>query len=106
MEQAMGIEPTVWLTSVRERTVEKRIRSGRQNETHKVPGVVAAVPGSRHEPLNDRSTRSQRVPNSHGSFDFEETDRVVLGDIRGTSKRCLWMAGKLLTDARETSYWI
>jgi len=47
-----------------------------------------------------------RLPNSHGSFDFEETGRVVLGDIRGTRKRCLGMAGKLLTDARETSYWI
>jgi len=29
---------------------------------------------------------------------------VVLGDIRGTRKRCLGMAGELLTDARETSY--
>jgi hypothetical protein len=35
---------------------------------------------------------------------FEETDRVVLGDIRGTRKRCLGMVRKLLTDARETSY--
>ena len=56
----------VWRTSVRERTVQKRIRS----------------------------------------FDFEDTDRVVLGDIRGTRKRCLGMIPELLTDARETSYWI
>ena len=37
---------------------------------------------------------------------FEETDRVVLGDIWGIRKRCLGMVRKLLTDARETSYWI
>jgi len=30
----------------------------------------------------------------------------VLGDIRGTRKRCLGMVPELLTDARETSYWI
>jgi len=30
------------------------------------------VPGSRHEPLNDRSTRSRRAPNSHGSFDLRK----------------------------------
>ncbi len=47
-----------------------------------------------------------REQSKDGSFDFEETGRVVLGDIRGTRKRCLGMAGKLLTDARETSYWI
>jgi len=29
-----------------------------------------------------------------------------LGDIGGTRKRYLGMARKLLTDARETSYWI
>jgi hypothetical protein len=28
----------------------------------------------------------------------------VLGNIRGTRKRCLGMVRKLLTDARETSY--
>src|SRR6266403_6225686 len=32
--------------------------------------------------------------------------RTTLGDIRGTRKRCLGMVRKLLTDARETSYWI
>ncbi len=82
----MGIEPTVWLTSVRERTVEKRIRSGRQNETHKVPGVVAAVPGSRHEPLNDRSTRSLRVPSSHGSFDLRRPTELCWGTSGGQEK--------------------
>jgi hypothetical protein len=33
-------------------------------------------------------------------------DGSNVGDILGTRKRCLGMVSKLLTDARETSYWI
>jgi len=35
-----------------------------------------------------------------------ETDGSNVGDILGTRNRCLGMVRKLLTDARETSYWI
>jgi hypothetical protein len=35
-----------------------------------------------------------------------QIDPVVPGDIGGTRKRCLGMVPRLLTDARETSYWI
>ena len=34
------------------------------------------------------------------------TDPSDIGDILGTRKKGLGMARKLLTDARETSYWI
>ena len=35
-----------------------------------------------------------------------KTDGSNVGDILGTRNRCLGMVRKLLTDARETSYWI
>ncbi len=69
----------------------------------KSQGAGAVVPGRLREPLNDWGRLAPsvcRIPTDH----LEETARDVLGDIRGTRKRCLGMAPELLTDARETSY--
>jgi len=51
------------------------------------------------------------VPNKSAKLLLETAlhDRTVvstIGDILGTRKTCLGMVPKLLTDARETSYWI
>ena len=54
--------------------------------------------------LNDRVDSLPAGAEFPRSISFEETDRIVLVDIRGTRKRCLGMVRKLLTDARETSY--
>src|SRR5437879_13893451 len=68
--------------TVREGTVQKRVRSGRQDEAARVPGAVAAAAGGRHESVNDGSPRARRAPNSQAAFVGMKATAVSWGTSR------------------------